>query len=414
MLKKTKSSSFDADKLAALKTHLDNQYLNKGWVAGYSYLIAQHGEIAALEFNGKSAMGEEADKAFPVDQNTLFRIYSMTKPITSLMLMMLVEQGKVTLQDDVKKYIPAFANPQIWVDGDTSDYTTRPADRDITLHDLVTHQSGLTYDFIGEHPIDALYRRKRLTGARNTGHSLEEFCDELAALPLRFPPGTAWNYSVGLDIIGRVIEIVTGQSLDKASRDMVFEPLGMHDTDYQIAANKTDRFMHCYYNDPVKKVLRCVDHPEKSHFAGESDFCGGGGGLISSLPDYYRFLQMLRNKGALDGVRLISEETYKQIMSNQLNHGGELAGYAVGIFSENGVNGNGFGIGGSVVTNHLKTDHISSMGNFSWGGLAGTYFWIDPIEDMIVIFMTQLMPYSCIPLREEFTVRLYDALGHKR
>lgn len=406
----TDTGAFDTSRLADLKTHLDTTYVNQGHISGYSYLIAKNGEIAALEYSGHSAMGDESAQGFALDENSLFRIYSMTKPVVSIMFMMLVEQGKLNLSDELKKYIPAFANPQVWVDGDTEKYTTAPATRDITLHDLLTHQSGLTYDFLNEHPLDALYRRKRLTGARNEGLSLEGFCDELATLPLLFSPGTAWNYSVSLDVIGRVLEVATGKRLDKLSKEMVFDPLGMDDTDFQIVENKTDRLTHCYYLDPRKNITRCVDHPNKSIFAGDSDFCGGGGGLISSIPDYYLFCQMLRNKGELNGVRLISQETYAQMNTNQINHGGDMATESRSSFTETGSEGLGFGIGGSIVIEPENSAGPHSLGSFSWGGFASTYFWIDPEEDLTVIFMTQIMPSFSYTIRDELAQRVYGAL----
>ncbi len=410
-LEATHSEHFDSAKLAALQTWLNADYIATQKLAGYSFLIAHRGAIAALAYGGQSAIGAEAAGAFPIGEDSLFRIYSMTKPVTSLMLLMLAEQGKCALHDPLKKYIPAFANPQIWVSGDTSDHTTRPAERDITLHDLLTHQSGLTYDFLNEHPLDALYRRKNLTASRKQWSSLAAFCDALAAMPLLFTPGTAWNYSCAIDVVGHVIEIITGANLETASREMLFTPLGMDDTAYHIAPEKAARLTHCYYHDPKEKHLRCVDAPENSYFAAARDFCGGGAGLISSLPDYYRFCQMLRNKGTLDGVQLITPDTQAAMFTNQLNHDGGLVGYSASAFSESGLGGHGFGIGGALVLEPEKTNHASALGNFSWSGMAGTWFWLDPTHDLTVIFMTQLVPFDSYPLRENFAARLYDALN---
>ena len=399
----------DAGKLAEMNGFIDSKYVEPGKISGYSYLLARHGEVALTHCSGHSAMGEEADQGHPLTSDSLFRIYSMTKPVTSLLFMQLAERGDVAFDDMVKDYIPSFANPQVWVEGTSSDFTTRPAEREITLLDLLTHQSGLTYDFLGEHPVDALYRRKQLSGARNSNMSLAEFCDRLADLPLLFSPGTAWNYSFATDVIGRVIEIATGAPLDRVMQDMIFDPLGMKDTGFQISAKQVERLAHCYYYDPKNRAVRCIDTAENSTFLSVPELLGGGGGLVSTLHDYYRFCQMFR-QGELDGVRIISADSIQKMLTNQLYHGGDLEGYATGAFSENGSEGNGFGIGGSIVLDPSKTVNVSSKGSFSWGGLANTYFWIDPEQDLIFIFMTQIIPTGCYPLRKELSEYIYGSL----
>ena len=398
------------DKLSAMNDFVDQAYVARNKISGYSYLLARHGEIALTHCSGFSAMGAESDDAHSLTPDSIFRIYSMTKPITSLLFMQLVERGDVALEDKLKDYIPSFANPLVWVDGTTSDFTTRPAERDITLLDLLTHQSGLTYDFLGEHPVDALYRRKQLSGSRNSTISLEEFCDSLASMPLLFSPGTAWNYSFATDVIGRVIEIVTGSSLDRVMQEMIFNPLGMKDTGFQTSAKNIGRLTHCYYYDPKNRITRCVDTSKASNYLSTPTLLGGGGGLLSTLPDYYRFCQMFRQGGELNGKRIISAETIKFMQKNHLYHQGDLEGYATGAFSENGAEGNGFGIGGSIVLDPSKTVNATSLGSFSWGGLANTYFWIDPDKDLIFIFMTQIIPTGCYPLRQELSERIYDSL----
>ena len=398
------------DKLSEMNGFVDTKYVEPGKISGYSYLLARHGEIALTHCSGNSAMNEEADQGHALTPDSLFRIYSMTKPVTSLLFMQLLERGDVAFDDKLKDYIPSFADPQVWVDGTTSDYMTRPAARDITLLDLLTHQSGLTYDFLGEHPVDALYRRKSLNGARNSNMSLTEFCDTLAGLPLLFSPGTAWNYSFATDVIGRVIEIATGAPLDRVMQEMIFNPLGMKDTGFQVPAKNTDRLAHCYYYDPKNRAVRCIDTAQNSTFLSGPKLLGGGGGLVSTLPDYYRFCQMFRQGGELDGVRIIRTETIQKMLTNQLYHGGDLEEYATGAFSENGAEGNGFGIGGSIVLDPSKTVNTTSKGSFSWGGLANTYFWVDFEMDLIFIFMTQIIPTGCYPLRQELSEHIYGSL----
>lgn len=400
----------DFDKVAKMNAFVDSQYIDTGKISGYSYLLARHGEIAVTHCSGQSAMGEEADDGHTLTPDSIFRIYSMTKPVTSLLFMQLAERGDVAFEDKLKDYIPSFANPQVWVEGTTSDFKTRPAERDITLLDLLTHQSGLTYDFLGEHPVDALYRRKQLSGSRSSNMNLADFCNHLAEMPLLFSPGTAWNYSFATDVIGRVIEIATGASLDRIMQEMIFDPLDMHDTGFQTSAKNTSRLAHCYYFDPKNRTARCVDTAENSSFLSPPTLLGGGGGLVSTLPDYYRFCQMFRQGGELDGIRIISPESIQRMQTNQLYHGEDLAGYATGAFSENGAEGNGFGIGGSVVLDPSKTANSTSKGNFSWGGLANTYFWIDPEKDLIFIFMTQIIPTGCYPLRQELSDYIYNSL----
>ncbi len=401
---------FDSEKITAMNSFIDSTYVDTGKISGYSYLLARRGEIALTHCSGHSAMGDEAEQGHVLTPQSIFRIYSMTKPVTSLLFMQLVERGMVALEDKVKDYIPSFSDPQVWVSGTTSAYTTKPAERDITLLDLITHQAGLSYDFLGEHPIDAIYRRKQLSGSRRSTTSLAEFCDQLAALPLLFSPGTAWNYSFALDIIGRVIEIVTTTSLDRVMQEMIFDPLGMKDTGFSLRGADVSRLTHCYHLNPKSQKIRMVDGAENSDCLDTPLLIGGGGGLVSTLGDYYRFCQMFRQGGELDGVRIISADEIAKMQVNQLYNAGDLAGYATGAFSENGASGNGFGIGGSIVLDPSKTENRSSKGNFSWGGLANTYFWIDPTQDMIVIFMTQIIPSGCYPLREELAEHIYGAL----
>lgn len=401
---------FDPEKLQQLTAYLDKHYVEAEKFSGYAYLIARHGEIASLICRGKSAMRGEAADGFAIAPDSIFRIYSMTKPLTSLGLMMLVEQGKVQLDDPLKNYIPAFADTQIWENGTAQDYTTRPLERDLTLHDLLTHQSGLTYDFVADHPVDALYRHKQLNGARNCGKTLEEFVDILAQLPLLFAPGTGWNYSLGLDVIGRVIEIVANQPLDIFFKTHLLEPLGMVDTDFDISPDKKARLTHCYYHDANIGYPRAIDSPTRTIYDSQPRFLGGGGGLLSTLNDYYRFCRMLRADGTLDGKQFVKAETLALMRRNQLAHGGDLDGYAKGSFTATGVAGMGFGIGWSLVLDADKTQAPTSNGTYAWGGLANTNFWIDPVKDLIVIFLAQTMPYGCYPIREEFAFGIYGAI----
>ena len=407
--KNIENLGFQPEKINALNHFLDETYVQSGKLSGCGYMLARAGESYHY-CAGNGALEESDPYNHTLTADSIFRIFSMTKPITSFVFMQFIEQGLLRFEDKVKDYIPAFANPQVWVEGNTSDYTTRPAARDITLLDLITHQSGMTYNFFGEHPLDAIYRRKQIHGMRNSDTDLAGFCDKLAALPILFSPGEAWHYSFSIDVIGRVLEIVSGLSLDALMHKMVFQPLKMDSTGFNLPENAISRLTYNYYQDPKNNKIRVVDGVRNSLYLTKAHFLGGGGGLYSTLNDYRRFCDMLLNKGSLNGIQLAKAETVEKMMQNQLYHGDTLEGYAQGAFSENGSEGNGFGIGGSVVMDATRTFNTTTNDSFSWGGLANTYFWIDRQNQFSFIFMTQMMPYGCYPIRKELSDKIYEAL----
>lgn len=410
MLENVSHFGFDADVLNKGLDALSKDYVEGGKLSGFSVLIARNREIAGIYHTGRSAMGAEKEAAFPLADDSIYRIYSMSKPITAFAMMRFVERGDIGLETKIKDVIPAFGAPQVWIDGDTGDFRTAPAERDITLHDLLTHQSGLTYDFLNEHPVDALYRRKQLTGGRNCRPSLEEFVDELAAMPLLFTPGEKWNYSFALDVVGRVMEVLSGKTLDKVLSEEVFTPLGMEDTGFTLPPEKADRMTHLYFKDAKKGLVRCIDPGLETAFLKPARMLGGGGGLFSTLTDFHKFCHMLENNGSAGGTELLSRKTLDMMRSNHLPGGATLKERAACVFSESPMEGTGFGISWSVVTDPTAKNIYASRGTYSWGGLGNTYFFIDPVEKITLVLMTQILPFGIYPIRAELQKLVYDAL----
>ncbi len=400
---------FNPARLARIKPFFDS-YIAEQKLSGYGVLLARKNRVALNLFSGTSAFAQDAGGGFALDERSIFRIYSMTKPITSIALMMLYEEGKFNLFDPVHKFIPAFKDMEVFESGTPQNYTTRKAARDITIHDLLTHQSGLTYDFLLEHPVDALYRNARINGAYSEKYDLPALADKLATLPLIADPGAQWNYSVSTDICGHLIELISGQSLDIFFQDRLFDPLGMKDTSFTLPPEKKARFTHNYNRDPLSKNIKLVDHPEKTIYQPGRRFLSGGGGLLSTTYDYLQFCTFLHNHGKVGNKQLIARKTLAFMRRNHLPNNETLMERAQGSFSEVSQRGVGFGLGFSVVVDESATITVSSHGNYAWGGLASTFFWIDPVEDLTVIFMTQLMPSSSYPLGAQLRQLVYAAL----
>ena len=397
---------FDRARLQAMPDYF-NSYLDKEKFAGMSILVAREGKIAQLSHRG--TMGFERDE--PLDDSAIFRIYSMTKPITSVAIMQLYEQARLLLTDPITKFIPAFKGVKVFDKGTPSDYSVRDPERMITLHDLLTHQSGLTYDFMLEHPVDAIYRNNKINGARSEKLDTAGLCAKLAEMPLLFSPGTAWNYSVATDVLGHIVELVSGQSLDAYFKEHILDPLGMRDTFFHIPDDKRHRLMNNYAFDPIKRTTSLVDSPEKTIYRPGREFLSGGGGLLSTMTDYFRFADMLRRGGSsAAGVKILSRKTVEKMCANQLPHNRTLEEHGFGEFTEVAYPGTGFGLGLSTVIEAGVTVSTNSVGNTSWGGLASTIFWNDSVEDMTVIMMTQLMPASTYPLRPQVAQLVYGAL----
>jgi CubicO group peptidase (beta-lactamase class C family) len=398
------TAGFDTGKLAQLDTFLDERYIKPGKLPCAVTLVARRGEIVHRSVQGLM----DVERARPARRDTLFRIYSMTKPITSIALMQLYEQGRLLLDDPVHKYIPSWANLRVYKAGVHPNFLTTAAARPMTVRDLLTHQSGLTYGFMNRTNVDAAYRALHLDGGK--GHTLERLVDELSRLPLEFSPGTAWNYSVATDVCGYLVQVISGMPLDEYFRRHIIEPLGMDDTFFSVPADKIERFAACYQYQPGDR-FSLQDDPQTSHFTSEHGYLSGGGGLISTVDDYYRFAQALANGGELDGARIIGSRTLQFMRLNQLPGNSDLPSLAAaGSFSETPYDGTGFGLGFSVKLDVAKSQTIGSVGEYGWGGMASTNFFIDPVEELLMIFMTQLIPSSTYPLRQELRSIVYGAL----
>jgi CubicO group peptidase (beta-lactamase class C family) len=382
MLVKPEEVGLSTPRLARLRTHFQ-RYIEAGKVAGTLTLVARHGQIAYFEPQGHLEMEQRR----PMQRDTIFRIYSMSKPITSVALMMLYEQGLFQLDDPVHKFIPAWKNPRVFVSGNHPTFITAPVERAMTIRDLLSHTSGLTYGFMERTNVDAAYRKLGIADRTRPGATLQDMINTLAELPLEFSPGTRWNYSVATDVLGYLVEVISGQRFDVYLRAQVLGPLGMVDTSFTIAAEQLPRF-DC-----------------------KGSFFSGGGGLISTVGDYFRFTSMLRNRGELDGIRLLGRKTVELMTMNHLPGGQDLTHLALaGAFTETAYAGVGFGLGFSVMRDPAKAHILGTPGEYAWGGAASTAFWVDPTEDLIVIFMTQLMPSSSYPLRRELRTLTYAAL----
>ncbi len=377
-----------------------NRYVDEGKLPGYLVMVARRGQIAYLHHYGFA----DVERQTRLSEETIFRIYSMTKPITSVALLQLYEQGHFQLDNPVSRFIPAFKDLDVYAGQSTNGglYTTAP-EREMTIRDLFTHTSGLTYGNNAAHPVEALYQERKIREG-----SLAELVDKLSTMPLLFSPGTQWNYSLATDVLGYLVEVISGQTLDDYFAEHIFAPLGMVDTGFHVPAEKAHRLAANY--GPQEGKLRLIDDPTTSPYLQPPVRLSGGGGLVSTYADYWRFAQMLLNKGELDGVRILGRKTVELMTANHLPNNGDLASMGVPVFSETTYRGIGFGLGVSVMLNPAQAQILGSPGEYAWGGAASTAFWVDPVEEQIVIFLTQLMPSSTYPIRRELRVLTYGAI----
>ncbi len=407
------SLGLDPDRLRRIDDFIQQRYLDSGRFPGFSLLISRRGEIAHLSTQGYRNVETRA----PMDADSIVRIYSMSKPITSVALLSLYEEGQFRLDDPVSNFIPSWSDLRVWADGSTVSYATAFPEREMTVRDLFTHTSGLTYSFMRRHPVDALYRQSGVDDDRK----LEDWVEVLADLPLLFSPGSQWSYSVATDVLGRLVEIISGQPFDQFLAQRIFEPLGMHDTSFHVSDDKADRFAACYAVPSLSPfplpeglegsdMVLIDDGGPDSLYRSRRNFLSGGGGLASTIGDYHRFTQMLLRGGALDGARVLGRKTIEYATLNHLAGGQDLAAMGQAVFSETNYDGIGFGLGFSVVLDPAAAQVITSPGEFAWGGAASTLFWVDPVEELTVIGLTQLMPSSAYPIRQELKPLIYGAL----
>jgi len=344
----------------------------------------------------------------PIGRDTIFRIYSMTKPITSVALMSLYEKGLFQLDDPVSEYIPAFKDLNVYAEGIFGNYKTTYPDREMTIRDLLSHQSGLTYGFMERSNVDAAYRELGIE--KESQQNLQEFVNVLSTIPLEFSPGTAWNYSVSTDVCGYLIEVISGKTLDMFLEEEIFQPLGMADTGFYVPSSKTWRLSSNYeYREGQEPIL--VDDANTGSYINPPTLFSGGGGLVSTLDDYMAFCKMVLGRGSLEGHRILSRKTLDLMSSNHLTNGKDLRSCAYGRWSETSYTGVGFGLGFSVLLDPAASQVSGSKGELAWGGAASTAFWIDPLEDMAVVFLTQLLPSSTYNVRRELRSLVYSALS---
>jgi CubicO group peptidase (beta-lactamase class C family) len=404
MLVKPEEVGLSSPRLARIGEHWQ-RYIDAGKLAGTLTLIARRGKVAYCEAQGHL----ETERRRPVAPDSVWRIYSMTKPITSVGLMMLYEQGRFQLNDPVAKFIPSWNNLGVYVSGNHPLFVTSTPARPMTIRDLFSHTSGLTYGFMERSNVDAAYRKLAVADRTKAGYTLADMIATLAELPLEFSPGTRWNYSVATDVLGHLIEVISGSRLDAYLTEHVFGPLGMRDSSFTIRDEQVPRFA-ANYERQADGRLKMIDDPTRSLYAQQS-FFSGGGGLVSTALDYHRFTAMLLNGGELDGMRLLGRKTVELMTANHLPNDGEVAQLALpGSFTDIPYAGVGFGLGFSVMRSPAHAHIPGTPGTYAWGGAASTAFWVDPTEELIVIFMTQLMPASTYPLGRELRVLSYSAL----
>ena len=400
-------AGFDPARLERLDRHFE-RYVAERRLPGWQIVIARGGQVVHSSTHGWRDV--EAER--PVEADTIFRIYSMTKPITSVAAMMLYEEGRFDLKHEVARYIPSFADVRVLTGGSTYTPTTVPAQEPVRIWHLLTHTAGLTYGFHRAALPDALYRKAGYEWGAPRGVDLAGACDAWAALPLAHEPGTRFNYSVATDVLGRIVEIVAGMPLDRFFAERIFEPLGMVDTAFWAEGDQLDRLAALYVPDPADRTIVRFDQMGKAATR-PTPMLSGGGGLVSTAHDYHRFAEMLRRGGELDGTRLLSNRTVAYMTRNHLPGGGDLEQLGQSTFAETSFDGVGFGLGFAVVMDPAATKVLSSPGTYSWGGAASTGFFVDPHEDLTAVLLTQLLPSSTYDLRSQLQRLVLQALVHR-
>jgi len=401
-------TGLEAGRLERIGHHLERNYIAPGKIAGCQVTVARHGHIAYAKSFGQM----DLERGKPMADDTIFRIYSMTKPITSVALMSLYERGYFQLNDPVSRFVPSWKEHRVWTSGEGDTMKTEPAHRPVSFRDVLSHTAGLTYGGglpgVGiQHPIDKIYRELKVRSVGGAD-SMQQFMDKLGQVPLRYQPGTQWMYSLATDVCGALVEIISGKPFAQYLAEEIFEPLGMKDTAFQVAPEKVERFAANYQRGPDKK-LKLIDDPATSDFTKEPGFKSGGGGLTGTSHDYMRFCEMLRRGGELDGARILGPRTIELMHMNHLPQGKDLTQLAIGTFSETANEGVGFGLGFASTLGQVQTGTLGA-GDYYWGGAASTIFWVDPKEDLSVVFMTQLMPSGTFNFRGQLKSIIYSSI----
>ena len=401
-------AGLDPERLARIDAHFA-RYVADGRLPGWLLTVRRHGRLAHVARAGS----RDLEAGLPVTDDTLWRIYSMTKPVTSIAAMILYEEGKLALTDPVSAFIPSFGDVRVYTGGSDLRPVTVPVVEPVRIWHLLTHTAGLTYGFHRVHPVDALYRAAGFEWGTPAGLDLAQACDTWAGLPLLFQPGTEWNYSVATDVLGRVIEVASGQRLDEFLAARILRPLGMSQTAFWAGPEAAPRLAALYTRGRDGAATR-LDALGQAALARPAMFSGGGG-LVSTAADYDRFTQMLLQRagspaGELDGIRLLSPRTVGYMTRNHLPGGVDLETFGRPLYAESPFRGVGFGLGFAVVIDPLPGKVVCSAGEISWGGAASTTFWVDQDADLAVSFFTQLLPSSSYPIRPELRQLVYQAL----
>lgn len=401
-------TGLDAGRLERITDHLERNYIAPQKIMGCQVAVARHGHLAYQKSLG--SMDLERNK--PMADDAIFRIYSMTKPITSIALMTLYEKGYFQLNDPVSRYVPSWKNHRVWVSGEGEDMVTEAPKRPVSFRDVLSHTGGFTYGGglpgVGvQHPVDNIYRELKIRSS-GTADTMEGFLDKLAKVPLLYQPGERWMYSLSTDICGALVEVISGKPFAEYLQDEIFGPLGMTDTSFFVAPDKIDRFCANYQRGPDKK-LKLIDDPATSAFIKEPGFKSGGGGLTGTTADYMKFCEMLRRGGELDGHRVIGPRTLAMMHMNHLAGGKDLTQMALGTFSETSNEGVGFGLGFASTMDEVSTGALGA-GDYYWGGAASTIFLVDPKEDLTMVFMTQFMPSGTFNFRGQLKSLIYSAI----
>lgn len=377
-----------------------NDYVSEGKLSGVSTMIARHGQIISSEQHGMADIAAQK----PIKEDTIFRIYSMTKPITSVAIMMLYEKGKFALDDPVGRFIPELSSLKVFERMSERGIRLKDQKTPITIRHLLSHTSGLSYGHHQDSPVDEMYRNANIT---DPDTNLKTMIEKISKIPLVNHPGTKWRYSNATDVLGYLIEILSGTSFDTFLRQNIFKPLNMLDTDFYISKEKIDR-LATVYSPGINGTLQPLESDYVQKFARPHTLYSGGGGLTSTIADYMKFSQMLLNGGEHKGVRLLSPKTIQLMTLDQLTN--DLKPFAVSEGMSAETKGCGFGLGFRIITDLAHHGVIGSEGIYSWGGAASTIFWNDPSEDLTAILMTQMMPSSAYPIRRQFQIAVYQAL----
>lgn len=393
---------FDPQRLARIDAHFQ-RYVDDGRLPGWQVLVARHGEVV----HASSAGWRDSGRSVPWGDDAVVRLFSMTKPLTSVAAMMLYEQGAFELKDPVSRFIPAFAESRVYRTGSAQRPITEPAVEPMRIWHLLTHTSGLTYGFHHSHVTDALYRAGGYDWGSPAGLDLAAHCDAWAALPLAFQPGREWLYGHSTDVLGRVVEVASGMPLDAFFRTRIFEPLGMHDTWFAVPAEHRERCADLWLAGPDGTA---VPGGNPLMTPDGMTWLSGGGGLWGTARDYVQFATMLLNRGEGAQARLLGSRTVEYMTRNHLPGHADLEQFGRPLFSETTFDGVGFGLGFAVMQDPVANKTLASPGEYMWGGAASTVFWNDPHEQISVVFLTQLLPSQTHPIRPQLRQMVNQAL----